>query len=75
MMCKSSVFIWVLKVLNSCETVEHLNIAMNVIHRNLVMYEDIDIYRFLCNRADEMWRTFEAESDQAAIEIELNLEG
>ena len=46
-MNRISVFIWLLKVLDSCKTIEHFNNAKTLVKRHYNLYEDIGMNEYL----------------------------
>ena len=73
-MTRISIFLWILKVLLTCKTIEHLNGCMFLIQRNHDLYEDIGIHTYLCDIAVEMYDEFKTEIEQAYAETNEHLE-
>ena len=73
-MNRISVFLWVLKVLESCETFKQLNAMTKLIQLNYNLYEDIGIYIYLCSLVETKWNDYRNELEQANLEITQHLE-
>lgn len=67
-MNRISIFLWTLKVIESCKTLDHLSNCMMLIQRNFDLYEDIGINMFLLNTLDVMTDDFKNKIEQACLE-------
>lgn len=73
-MNRISIFLWTLKVIESCKTLDHLSNCTMLINRNFELYEDIGINMFLSNTIEEMADTFKNKIEQACLETNEYLE-
>lgn len=73
-MNRLSVFLWIIKVLESCNTLEHLNCCERLIDRHFFLYQDIGMYQYLHQQIAMEYGDYKSELEQAYLETNENLE-
>lgn len=53
-MNRITTFLWILKIIKSCQTLEHLESCIHLVKYNHDLYEDIGIFTFLCDVINTM---------------------